>query len=317
MLKTMGLSRIAILMSILTAIPLGSGFAAASSRPLTLEIRSDKDVYTTGEDINVGLVFKNNSGAGQVLRFDEGNRLYAFFSFELFLDGKQIKAYRNIDTKGMQFPMMEKQLLPGESYSMNMVINRLDWHRSVCPTGSPFDKKGKYDIRIIYFGVSVVPEDNVISNTITIEVKGKNIFGWLGGGIDSLAEASDQQVFYTDMIEAYEQKRYADARELARRHLDKYSALAETAKNDFDLEASVRGALGVLHSALDVEAVLAAKDKENASARDAEFLAFLKKELERAKAAAGRLQNVSEPVRAYINSEMDVCVSLWIRAAGN
>lgn len=312
MLKAIGISRIAILTFIVTAIPAGSGFAEESGRPLTLEIRSDKDVYTRGEDIAIGLTFKNNSGGSQILKFDEGNRLHAFFSFEISRDGKQVKAYRNIDTKGMQFPMMEKQLLPGESYSMDMVINRLDWHRSVCPTGSPFDKNGSYDIRVIYFGVSAVPEDNVISNTISIEVKGKNIFGWHGDGMGSVAEASEQQVRYTDMIEAYEQKRYADARALARRHLEKYSALAASAKNDFDLEAAVRGALGVMHSALEAESVLA-QENENASARDTDFLFFLKKELERAKATASRLKNTSAPVRAFIEQEIRVCDSLWHR----
>lgn len=308
--KTVGVSRAGILMVMVAAIFAGVGFTEENRPPLTLEIRADKDVYTTGEDITVDLVFKNNSGAGQVLKFDEGNRLHAFFSFEISLDGKPIKAYRNIDTKGMQFPMMEKQLLPGGSYSMNMVINRLDWHRSVCPTGSPFDKKGKYDIRVIYFGVSVVPEDNVISNTITIEVKGRNIFGWRHGGFESLAEASEQQVRYTDMIEAYEQERYTDARGLARRHLENYDALMEAAKNDFDLEAAVRGALGVLHSALEAENILA---QENASAHDTDFLTFLRKEFDRVKTASERLKDTSVPVKAFIEQEIKVCDSLFVR----
>ena len=127
-------------------------------------------------------------------------------------------------------------------------------------------------------------------------------------------EASEQQVVYTDMIEAYEQKRYVDARDLARRHLDKYSAFAEAAKNDLDLESAVRRALGVIHSALSAESML---EDENPASRDAEFLDFLKKELDRAKEAAGRLRNISESVRAYISSEMGICASLWIRAAGN
>lgn len=308
--KIAWISRVGILIIIAAAIFAGVGFSEETRPPLTLEIRSDKDAYTRGEDMTIGLTFRNNSGAGQTLKFDEGNRLHAFFSFEISLDGKPIKAYRNIDTKGMQFPMMEKQLLPGESYSMNMLINRLDWHHSVCPTGSPFDKKGKYDIRIVYFGVSAVPEDNVISNTITIEVKGKSIFGWRHGGFESLAEASEQQVRYTDMIEAYHEKRYIDARDLARRHLENYGVLIEAAKNDFDLEAAVRGALGVLHSALETEAMLA---QENTSARDEEFLSFLTKELDRAKTAASRFKNISAPVRAFIEKEINVCDSLFVR----
>ncbi len=306
--KWMGVCGVVIFM--LTAIPAGFGFAEESVRPLTLGIRSDKDVYTRGEDITIGLTFRNNSGAGQVLKFDEGSRLHAFFSFELFLDGKQIKAYRNIDAKGMQFPMMERQLLPGESYSMNIVINRLDWNLQDWPHGSPFDRKGMYDIRVIYFGVSAVPEDNVISNTITIEVKGKSILGWLRNmAAAEDAEASEQQVVYTDMIEAYEQKHYTDARQLARRHLDKYRALAETAKNDFDLEAALRRALGVLHSALSAESALENED------RDAEFSDFLREELGRTKEAAARLRNVSESVKIYIDGEIGQCAAIWIHAA--
>ncbi len=299
MLKMRWMSGIGIVMFMLTLTPLG--FGEESGHPLTLSVRPDKAVYTAGEDVTIKLVFKNNSGGSQTLKFDEGNRLHAFFSFEISRDGKGIKAYRNIDTKGMQFPMMEKQLLPGESYSMDIVINRLDWHHSVCPTGSPFDKKGRYDIRIIYFGVSAVPEDNVISNTIKIEVKGKSIFGWHYDGMGSLVEASEQQVRYTDMIEAYQEKRYTDARDLARRHLKNYGALMETAKNDFDLEAAVRGALGVIKSALNAESVLGGENPVN---RNMEFLGFLRKEFGRTKEAAGRLQNVSESVRKYIDAEL-------------
>lgn len=283
-----------------------------ANSPLALTIHSDKEVYEAGDDITIALEFRNSSGDTKTLKFDKGNRLHTFFSFELSRDGNKIKAYRDIDTKDMSFPIEERKLASGETYSMSMVINRLDWNRQDWPQGSPFDKKGRYEIRVTYFGASAAPEDNVISNTIAIQIKGKNIFGWTRNvGVTSAAEASEQQVVYTDMIEAYEQGRYPDARALLRRHLERFTALMTNARNDLDADGTVRTALGIIRASLEAENGL---NPDGRLGPDAGLLFYLKEVLLQARDTYSRFPNIPGPVRVYIEGETGSCASLWIRA---
>lgn len=132
---------------------------------------------------------------------------------------------------------------------------------------------------------------------------------------NNLAEAemipSEQQVIYTDMIEAYEQGRLSDARELSRGHLVRFNTLMEKARNDSDLETAVRMSLGVIHSMLDAENRLKPTVRLG---RSIELRQFVKSVLLQARSNSDRLQKASGSVKAFIKRELGYGARAWIQA---
>ncbi|MBI5192339.1 MAG: hypothetical protein HZA08_02725 [Nitrospirae bacterium] len=111
----------------------------------------------------------------------------------------------------------------------------------------------------------------------------------------------EQQVIYTDMLNAYKENRHSDARRLAKNHLLKFSDLLDTAKNDLDRESAVRLTIGMINSMLNAE------NRMSAGARlggDAGLLRLLNRTLVKARNASANINSASEPVKAYIQSEV-------------
>ncbi|MEW6009496.1 MAG: hypothetical protein AB1629_07680 [Candidatus Omnitrophota bacterium] len=164
-----------ILMVILFTFPLGC-FAndtttkpnsIEAKQPITLTIKSDKEIYGIGEDIVIDLEFKNDSDSPVILKFDKPGNLYAFFTFKIYRNNEELKTYRYFDLKDMVFPITETKLFPNSTYNMKIIINKLDWADEF---KSMFETPGTYKIIITYGLIKDSATIGINSNSATIEV---------------------------------------------------------------------------------------------------------------------------------------------------
>lgn len=141
-----------------------SSAATPQATYLTLSIAPSKNVYTAGEDIDIALEFKNVSKDSISLVFD-AHGLYAFFTFHIKRNGQVLTVVRALDRKDMVFRTNTVRLQPGETHSMHIRINKLDWDDHAL-----FIIPGMYEISITYGLQRKSYSLPIASNAITIEI---------------------------------------------------------------------------------------------------------------------------------------------------
>ncbi len=173
-----------------------------AKQPLTLTIKSDKEVYGIGDDIVINLEFRNNSEKPIILKFDKPGDLYAFFTFKIYRNDQELKPYRYFDLKDMVFPIIETKLTSNSTYNIKFIINKLDWADKF---KSMFEVPGIYKIIVTYGLIEGTATIGINSNSIAIEVadfclkkvacEGPCEFAWRGIQFDNSTGKCQESYF--------------------------------------------------------------------------------------------------------------------------
>jgi hypothetical protein len=125
------------------------------------------------------------------------------------------------------------------------------------------------------------------------------------------APVGEQQVFYHDMIVAYESGELAEARGLAKGHIGRLEQRMVNPPHEIERSSIVHGTLGVLRSMLDAENGLPVSNRLGA---DTDLVAQLDKVLGNAKAMRATLGTTRADMLDYFDREMGVVAASWIAA---
>ncbi|RMD65837.1 hypothetical protein D6833_02305 [Candidatus Parcubacteria bacterium] len=121
---------------------------------------------------------------------------------------------------------------------------------------------------------------------------------------------TEQQVFYTDMLDAYARGDISTARKLARQHLSPAYDVLRSGKQDLDLRSGLGGTLVVLHDMLILENRLAPSDRLGG---DPEFVDWLEYVVINAAKHARRVRG-SPKEEAFIRRTLGEVAREWILA---
>ncbi len=123
--------------------------------------------------------------------------------------------------------------------------------------------------------------------------------------------AGEQQVFYTDMIEAYDADRLTQARQIARLHLAQLRQRMVNPPNEIEKASISHGTLGILRSMLAFENKLPASER---LAADAGLVGEIDELLLSVKILRTGLVATRADMLAYLDGEMGIVAAEWIEA---
>jgi len=121
----------------------------------------------------------------------------------------------------------------------------------------------------------------------------------------------EQQVFYTDMIEAYEADQLTQARQIARLHLASLRQRMVNPPHEIERASISHGTLGVLRSMLAFENKLPAGER---LAAQAGLVGEIDELLLSVKGLLAGLANTRADMLAYLDGEMGIVAAEWIQA---
>jgi len=129
----------------------------------------------------------------------------------------------------------------------------------------------------------------------------------------TLLHASETAVFYQPMLDAYDAGRVEDARQLAKRFLDKSRRELETAALDIDRDGASRRALDLVETLMDREAEFTTSVRFS---NHNELVTGSQDVMRLAQEAVGRMTNPPDAVRQYHSRKLAAASRAWISSAG-
>jgi len=125
--------------------------------------------------------------------------------------------------------------------------------------------------------------------------------------------ASETAVFYQPMLDAYDAGRVEDARQLAKRFLDRSRRELETSTLDIDRDGASRRALDLVETLMEREAEFQPNVRFN---NHNELVTSSQDVMRLAQEAVGRMTNPPDAVRQYHTRKLAAASRAWISSAG-